>query len=194
MAKLIAVFVFVVLFIAWSANCFVAAQISIEETESESATMAMEEVMITEAPRPKTTTSGGLGGFFKKIGSELNKTGRIIQDAVNNSTSFLKKGFEDVRDRLTPTPTKTTTTTTESSTLKEVKTDLDPVEMEDNPTMMTFASMSNNKETEDDDRPIWDVVEETTMNELDNRFLLDAPTFCPKGQMKLRNGQCRAIA
>lgn len=204
MAKTLQLFVFVVLFITWSADS-VSSQNVIEDVESETVTMTTEEevMMTTEPPtRIRTTTSGGLGGFFKKLGADLNKGGRIIQETVSSSSSFLRKGFEDVRDRIIPTK-ETPTTTTERSTLMEVKTDLDPVENDAaNPTMNSFVANDdgdNNQREEEDDRPIWDVAEdkkevESTTEVLDNRFLIDAPTFCPKGQMKMRNGQCRSIA
>lgn len=201
MAKLIQVFVFAVLLIAWSAN-YVTSQSASNDVDNETATMTTEEMEATEPTRPRTTTPGGIGGFFKKIGAELNKSGRVIQESVNNSTSFLRKGFGIVRDSIVPTK-ETITTTTESSTLSEVNTDLDPVENDNNtipPTMTSGTMMSDDHhQEEEDDRPIWDVVEdkkeiEMTTEVLDNRFLIDAPTFCPVGQMKLKNGQCRTVS
>lgn len=97
---------------------------------------------------------------------------RAMSDSLRNVQSQMQKGFKDlsnnIRGRINPT-----TTTTESPTMEE----------------------------EEEERPVWDVVEAnaeipttTTAEELDNRFLIDAPDFCPKGMFKSAGGKCRKAA
>lgn len=82
--------------------------------------------------------------------------------------------------RPTTMPTTSTSTTTEEQVIITTEAVLGPRQKEE--------------EDDEDQPPVWPGNEEITTETLDNRFLIDAPTFdgCPQGS-KMAAGKCRRI-
>lgn len=102
----------------------------------------------------------------------IHKFRKNIGTSMRTAHSQVRNGLMGIRDRVL---SKTTTT----------------------PAPVEFDKVENERD-EEDDRPVWeaDVKEakkDNSSEELDNRFLIDAPVFCPSGQ-RMAGGRCRAIA
>lgn len=108
------------------------------------------------------------GSTERCVGGEINKFFKKVGDSMRNVHAQMRDGMKSLSDMVKP------------------KAKVETMEIVE-------------AEGDDDKPPVWDVMtksEDTSNGEdgegLDNRFLIDAPAFCPTGQRMTPRG-CRTV-
>lgn len=174
----------------------------------------------TVAPEEESKVSKFFDDFSTAFKQGTAKVKESFESAATSVKDGVMRGYDYVKDKFSGTGDAVTTPGSSSTTMSDVLTSASPVERKvesskssgTNAAAPTATSSTtakavrvepNDEESPDDDRLIFigdeDVATDIAPNvpssttektNLDDRFILDGPVACPKGQTAV-NGKCR---